>query len=500
MSQHNVNPGDANEHGKGKKNHLKKFNDASNIPPVEIPPALNHSNKEIITRLIDQINPVDFRELVGVMDEGEKLKPKHFLIICIEQILEVAKLNKWGICKNHDFNYLYNGAYWNVFDNEELQAFLGEAAEKMSIDKFNSRFYLFREQLYKQYQATAIFPKPEPQKNIVAINLKNGTFEISQEKQFLRRFEPKDFIKYQLPFEYNPKANAPLFEAYLNKVQPDIKRQYILAEYLAYLFIKPGTLKLEKTLLLYGNGANGKSVFFEIVNALLGGNENVSSYSLQSLTNENGYFRAMLANKLVNYASEINGKLETSIFKQLVSGEPVEARLPYGDPFTLTDYAKLIFNLNELPKDVEQTHAFFRRLLIIPFDITIPDNEQDKELSAKIIRNELSGVFNWILAGLKRLLEQKNFTDSEAVNSQIEQYKKQSDSVQLFLEDENYVKGVNECKPLKELFTEYRSYCSINGYRFCSQKTVSERLKNIGFAIERRNYGMTVIIKKESVF
>ena len=112
--------------------------------------------------------------------------------------------------------------------------------------------------------------------------------------------------------------------------------------------------------MLHGTGANGKSVFFEVVSALLGTN-NVSNYSLQSLTNDNGYFRARLANKLVNYASEINGKLEASIFKQLVSGEPVEARLPYGQPFVLRDYAKMIFNINQLPKDVEHTNAFFRR-------------------------------------------------------------------------------------------------------------------------------------------
>src|SRR5690606_16817975 len=110
-----------------------------------------------------------------------------------------------------------------------------------------------------------------------------------------------------------------------------------------------------------------------------------------------GYARAMLANKLLNYATEINGKLETSTFKQLVSGEPVEARLPYGEPFTLTNYAKLIFNCNELPKDVEQTHAYFRRFLIVPFEVTIPGTEQDKELSKKIIESELSGVFNWVL-------------------------------------------------------------------------------------------------------
>jgi putative DNA primase/helicase len=58
-----------------------------------------------------------------------------------------------------------------------------------------------------------------------------------------------------------------------------------------------------------------------------------------------GYFRAKLANKLVNYASEINGKLEASIFKQLVSGEPVEARLPYGQPIHFEAVRKTDFQL-----------------------------------------------------------------------------------------------------------------------------------------------------------
>lgn len=149
-------------------------------------------------------------------------------------------------------------------------------------------------------------------------------------------------------------------------------------------------------MLLYGTGANGKSVFYEVVKNLLG-EINISAHSLQSLTDNTGYYRAMIANKLVNYASEINGKLETSVFKQLVSGEPVEARLPYGKPFTITKYAKLIFNCNGLPRDVEQTEAYFRRFLSVPFEVTIPEAEQDKQLAQKIVSSELSGVFNWVL-------------------------------------------------------------------------------------------------------
>ena len=311
--------------------------------------------------------------------EKLKLNLKHYLVLSIETALQFAEKNRWGLCKNHDFIYLYNGTFWAEIDKETFQKFLGEAAEQMGVAKFSARFYQFREQLFKQFLSTAYLPTPENNKDTVLINLQNGTFEISPQGTKLKPFDRSDFITYQLPFEYSPKAKAPLFEAYLNKVLPDPERQRVLAEYLGFVFIKHGSnaLKEEKALILYGTGANGKSVFFEIVNALLG-NDNVSSYSLQSLTNDNGYFRAKLANRLVNYASEINGNLEASIFKQLVSGEPVEARLPYGQPFILKQYAKLIFNCNELPKDVEHTPAYFRRFLIIPFDITIPTQEQDK--------------------------------------------------------------------------------------------------------------------------
>lgn len=458
---------------------------------IDEEPAIDHS--KILNSLFEQIDEVDFRREAGFMNDEQKLSKKHYLVTCIEKILETANRNNWGICRNHDFIYLYNGEYWSLLDNIEYQTFLGIAAEKMGVDKFDARLYTFREQLLKQFLAVANLPNP-PQTDKVLINLKNGTFEIDEGRWNLRKQDRNDFLTYQLPFAYGEDARCPVFNRYLNTVLPDIKRQQILAEYLGYLFIKPSVLKLEKALLLYGKGANGKSVFFEIVNALLGGTENVSSYSLQNLTNENGYYRAMLANKLVNYASEINGKLEASIFKQLVSGEPVEARLPYGEPFSLTNYAKLIFNCNELPREVEQTMAFFRRFLIIPFDITIPEEKQDKQLAQKIIKNELSGVFNWVLEGLKRLLLQKQFTQSDAVDQILENYMKESNSVILFLEEEGYQASPETPIPLKELYVQYKSFCYDGNYHPVSKRNFSERLRNADIKTERKNYGIVVYV------
>jgi putative DNA primase/helicase len=453
---------------------------------------------EILHQLIEQFEPLDFELLANPHNaENFKLNTKHFLVLSIENALQFADKNSWGLCKNHDFIYLYNGTFWAEIDKETFQKFLGEAAEQMGVAKYSARFYQFREQLFKQFLATAYLPTPESNKDTVLINLQNGTFEISPQGTNLRPFDRSDFITYQLPFEYNPQAKAPIFEAYLNRVLPDKERQKVLAEYLGYVFIKHGsnTLKEEKALILYGTGANGKSVFFEIVTAMFG-RQNISNYSLQSLTEEKGFYRAKISNKLVNYASEINGKLETSLFKAMVSGEPVEACLKYGQPFTMEDYAKFIFNCNELPKDVEHTIAYYRRFLIIPFDVTIPEHEQDKNLHAKIIEKELSGVFNWVLEGLNRLLEQKRFSECEAAQNAVEKYRIESDSVQMFLNEHGYKVSATNEMPLKDMFSDYRNYCIESGFKTCSIRSLAERLRSSGYQTERKSYGTGVNAEK----
>jgi putative DNA primase/helicase len=454
-----------------------------------------NDHSEILRLLIEQLQRIDFRKYCNI-EQNKEVTRKHLLVAVVENVLKTAKANNWGIARQYSFFYLFNGEYWSIIKEHELENFLGEAAEKMGIDAFEARSYLFREQLLKQFLTVANFVKLARNKDKTLINLKNGTFEISADKQFLREPKSEDFITYQLPFEYNPDAIAPVFQSFLDRVVPEVDKQKILAEYVGYVFIKNEVLKLEKILLLYGTGANGKSVFFEIISSLLG-EENISSYSLQNLTDNTGYYRAKLANKLLNYASEINGKLESSIFKQLTSGEPVEARSPYGEPFTLTEYGRMIFNCNELPREVEQTNAFFRRFLIIHFAVAIPEKEQNKGLAQYIIRNELSGVFNWVLDGLKRLMIQKNFTQSKAVEMQVEEYKKQSDNVRMFISEGRYKASKSVNQMLKDLYVDYKSFCEDYCYITCSNRTFGERLRNIGFAVERKNKGVVVYVEKE---
>lgn len=343
---------------------------------------------------------------------------------------------------------------------------------------------------------TAFLPKPENKTDAVMINLQNGTYVITPERQYLKDFDRSDFLTHQLDFSYDPEAEAPLFHSFLDRVLPEKELQMILAEFVGYVFVKQKTLKLEKALILFGSGANGKSVFFECVLALLG-HHNVSNYSLNSLTAESGYFRAGLINKLVNYASEISPKMDSTFFKQLVSGEPIEARHPYKEGFIMTEYAKLMFNTNILPRDIENNEAFFRRFVLIPFRVTIPEEERDTTLAQKIISKELAGVFNWVLEGLQRLLANKRLTHSDIVDRSLLEYRQQSDTVFMFLDEENYVVCNEKVKSLSDLYSEYTDYCKACNYKACSRKTFADRLRGLNYSVTRKNHGNVVGIRKK---
>ena len=505
MSQHNYTPNNNSVSRKdnkiqpdlaAKEQQLKELRKARNLANEDKPKKTKKPRKheDLLEALLEEIEPLDYREKAGLGEE-DKLTRKHYHVITIEQVLKLARQNNWGLCRHNETVYLFNGCFWSMIEDGLLMSFLGEAGEKMGMDKYQARHYLEKDALVKQFFSSAHMNVPIISESKVLVNLQNGTFEITHRDTQLRNFAATDFLTYQLPFLYDPRAKAPLFEAYLNKVLPDKALQDILLEYLGYVFVMPGTLKLEKVLLLYGSGANGKSVFFEIVNALLGP-ENISFYSLQSLTNDNSYSRAKLENKLVNYGSEINGKLEASIFKQLASGEPVEARLPYGQPFTLSRYAKLIFNCNELPREVEHTNAYYRRFLIIPFNVTIPEAEQDKELAKKIIERELSGIFNLALEGLHRLLAKKAFTHSSLLDNLVNDYRQQSDSVQMFLEELGYSKSLSSTILIRDLYVAYRQYCMEDGCLPVSKSKLRKRLESAGIAVTRTSKSYAVYLSK----
>jgi len=425
--------------------------------------------------------------------EGLKIYLKHYLIIVVEELLEIAKQNDWDLCQRHGFYYIYNGSHWLGLEGADLEAFLGKAAEKMGVPRFDSRYYDFKEKLFKQFEATAHLPEPEVDDDTVLINLQNGTAEITPKGLKLREHRAEDFLTYQLPFSYDPEARAPKFEKYLNEVLPDEESRRVLAEFIGSIFLR--NLKLEVVLFLLGSGRNGKSVLFNIIRALLG-EEAVSFYSLYSLTSDENYCRAKLENKLLNWASDIGSKLQSDTFKQLASGEPIEARLPYKEPFLLKNVCKFAFNTNTLPTDVEHTDAFFERFLIIPFEQYIPKEKRDPRLAEKIISKELPGVFNWVLDGLNRLIRQEQFSKCKASEKALREFRKESDSVALFTDEMGYKATPNEWTKAKPIYEDYRTYCFAEGLKPLSRKNFHRRLENLGFFSGTRDIGKVLYMRK----
>jgi putative DNA primase/helicase len=484
---------------------------------------------EVLKKLLNQFKGIDFysrsfeeyekllslyeaestseKDKEGVLKKLSKFKllERHYYICCIDEVQKVASENNWDIVRFNDEIYLYNGEYWQRVESDVFQIFLADVARALGVPSIIEKHHGFREQLQKQFAATQIFASPELNASDVYINLLDCTLHVSNGEVKNIPFDKGHFLNYQLPYKYDSNATCPKFNQFLTEVLPDESAQQVLAEYLGYLFIRNGnkSIKAEKMLVLYGSGANGKSVVFEIILALLG-RENVSNYSLTSLTDTNGYYRAQISNKLVNYGSEIGGKLEADMLKKMASGEPIEARQPYGRPLLLHEYAKLIFNCNQLPKDVEQTDAYFRRFLILPFCVTIEEEKQDKLLASKIIDSELPGILNWVLEGLKRLLTQGKFTKCKIADEILTRYKIESDTVQLFLEEFGIQKSSDskEFVTLKTFYNAYREFCVESGNKFVSKLTLSKRLQSLKYILEKRNKGKVVLVSTplENVF
>lgn len=464
------------------------------IDDIKYLPGVKINHDDVVKAVINELTQLDLAVLAS-QEEGGRLSKNDLHVIVVDEFLETAVRNKFALCIYNGVVFVFNGEYWKYIPLEIMRQMLGKAAVKLGIPYKDAVHYNFKESLLKQFFSTATLPHPKRKDDEVRITLQNGTFLITPKEQRLCGFDSKDFITHQLQFAYDPDADAPSFKTFLNEVLPDKDAQKVLAQFIGYVLIPNNVLSLEKALVLYGSGANGKSVVFNLITALLG-NENVSNYSLESLTDANGYYRVKLGLVLLNYSSEISSRMDPTFFKQLVSGEPIQARSPHKEPITISNYARLMFNTNTLPRDVEQNEAFFRRFIIIPFDLTIPEEKRDPDLAKTIIASELPGIFNWVLDGLRSLLEEKQFAKSRSISEMVLDYKKKSDTVNMFLENEYYQRDANEKLIVKGVYETYSNYCKTYGYKACSLKSFTDRLRSLGIEVTRSADGNVAGLRK----
>lgn len=314
--------------------------------------------------------------------------------------------------------YVYTGTHLEKVDNHEIMMFLKYSYQKLSGDLVYSSKKELINGLASQFPYTVMGLNVRQAED--KINFGNGTLDLKTGN--LCNHNWADYFRYVLPYNYDKNASCPMFMKYLNEVMPEKEAQDVLAEYVGWLFM-PG-LKLEKVLFLYGSGCNGKSVFIEIVEALLG-KENISHESLSDLCGEYGAnSRSNLAGKILNTCSDVApNAFAGDLFKRIASQEPISAKILYKDVITITDYAKMMFCLNELPKTNDISNGFYRRFLIAPFNVQIPKSRINPNLTKNIISQELPGIMNWVLEGRERLVRNGKFTNSPVMNKTLEEYK-----------------------------------------------------------------------------
>lgn len=461
-------------------------------------PEIGINNLEQLHKVIvSNAGKIDFNAYIDAMGgnhekyikEGKSKMPLSIVAVIVnDYLINLLYLLGYAISQLYSNDaevkagYLFNGKYWQPITESSIRSLLRDTLVKMGYDPLESQTVGLSDLLVRTFWNKA--PKsPAKDNNRILINLANGTLEVMPNGEVKQqRFSPDNFMLYCLPYKYSHDSKTSLFSKYLDRVLPDKDSQNVLQELLGSIFIK--NINLEKIGILYGNGANGKSVLLKIITALLGEN-NISQMDLKSLTTDSNAAnnRAQLMGKLLNFAPEINGKGEQThdLIKRMASGEAIQVKMLYKDTITITDYAKLIFNANVLPSDVEHSHGFFRRFLIVEFGETITDEEKDPELANKIIANELPGVLNWIVEGTKRLQQNKKFSPCKKSDDILKQYRTDSDVVAMLIEDRNYVPSESILKALKELYRELEEFAKDNGYKTPSIKTVADRLRNLGF-------------------
>jgi phage/plasmid-associated DNA primase len=245
-------------------------------------------------------------------------------------------------------------------------------------------------------------------------------------------------------------------------------------------------------------------VVFETIMGVLG-RENCTNIDLAELTSGSNRDKniARINGKLLNYCSEVSRKSIASDFaKALISGEPLPARELYGMPFTAYNIPLMMANTNKMPKTSDNTYAYFRRMIIMPFNVTIPEDMQDKNLAYKL-KDEYSGILNWILAGRKRIVSNNfRFTKSSLVEQRLTDYIYEDGSITHFLRDSGYARKKDDITDrgiaitATELYGEYVRWCEKKGVdddvRISSVKKLAILMGELKYKKERGGNGVRI--------
>lgn len=278
----------------------------------------------------------------------------------------------------------------------------------------------------------------------LALNVLNGTlaFERPSEGRAasvrLREHRREDRMTKIAAAEYLPGVDCPQFDGFLKVVQPSADMRDFLDVWAGYCSL--GLADAQKMALFYGEGSNGKGVWTRTIAQLLG--DYAWAAGIETFIDQGKYRKgsdaspdlAALAGRRMVYANEPEegSKFSDGLIKSMTSDEPIGGvRELLKPPFELEVTFTNTVLANNRPK-IGTDHGIQRRMQVVPWDVIIPDEEQDLQLKSKL-RAEASGILNRMVAGALRYLT-SGIPVPEAVREATEAYKAENDILGQFID------------------------------------------------------------------
>ena len=321
------------------------------------------------------------------------------------------------------------------------------------------------------------------------LNCRNVTIDLSTGEP--REHRRSDFITRCIPVDYDPDALCPTFDRFLTEIMGNIAE---LIDFIqrAVGYSLTGSTVEQIVLLLWGSGANGKSTLLEVLRQILGDYaRHIQAESLMIRKFDNGQTNDIASLKgarlVTSIETEEGHRLAEAKIKSFSGGDTIMARYLYSEFFEFKPEFKIWLACNHKPVIRGTDLAIWRRIRLIPFTVSIPDDRQDKKLPEKL-HAELPGILAWAVRGC--LAWQKDgLVQPEEIIKATGDYQTEMDTLAMFLSDCCIEKRGDEL-PASRLYSAYRSWAEKNGEHPMTQTAFGRKLGERGFDSYRSGKGM----------
>jgi putative DNA primase/helicase len=324
--------------------------------------------------------------------------------------------------------------------------------------------------------------------DLMLFNVANGTIDLHTGK--LRLHSRDDLITRISPIEFDPDADCEQWDAFLWRVLGQDDELYRYARRLVG-YLMTGKTSEQVLHFLYGLGANGKSVFCEILEMLLGDYAIVVSPELVMMRRHSGIPNdiARLRGVRAAFLNETSqgSRFDEAKLKDLTGGDKLSGRFLHQEFFDFPPTHKLVIRGNHKPVISGTDDGIWRRLRLIPFIVTIPPDEQDHQLIDKL-RAELPGILRWAVDGCLEW-QREGLKPPALIVDAVREYREESDTLGRFI-----VEHCNTSSKLSQvksgvLFKHYQQFAETAGERWIAHKDLPHEMRRRGFDYKRGKEG-----------